>query len=68
MSQLDRETEPTRRTTSATQTMVKDPVCGMEVDTSTAHNQYEYKGKTYYFCSGYCLGMFCTAPARYAQN
>ena len=31
--------------------MVKDPVCGMEVDEKKAAATSEYKGKTYYFCA-----------------
>ena len=28
---------------------VKDPVCGMEIDPSTAHASEEYRGKIYHF-------------------
>ena len=31
----------------------KDPVCGMEVDTTTDLH-FEYEGETYYFCSRGC--------------
>ena len=31
--------------------MVKDPVCGMDVDPKTAANKSEYKGQMYCFCS-----------------
>lgn len=66
MTQLTKDTERGKRAPTTPPTMVTDPVCGMEVDPDTAHNYYAYEGKTYYFCSGYCLGMFCSAPARYA--
>ncbi len=38
--------------------MVKDPVCGMELDEGTANIKAEMRGKTYYFCSESCLGNF----------
>jgi Cu+-exporting ATPase len=31
--------------------MVKDPVCGMNVDEKTANLKSEYMGKAYYFCN-----------------
>ncbi len=45
--------------------MEKDPVCGMEVaDTSNAES-YEYKGKTYYFCTTLCKIQFEHDPEKY---
>ena len=38
--------------------MVKDPVCGMEVDEKNAAATSEYKGKTYYFCMQGCADTF----------
>jgi YHS domain-containing protein len=38
--------------------MVKDPVCGMELDEETANIKTEIKGKTYFFCSEFCLRNF----------
>lgn len=44
------------------QTITKDPVCGMAVDESTAlHTQRG--GKTFYFCSDYCRKKFLITPA-----
>ncbi len=37
--------------------MVKDPVCGMEVDKSKAI-KLEKNGKVYYFCSQHCKNVF----------
>jgi YHS domain-containing protein len=45
--------------------MVKDPVCGMEVDPKTAAGKSEYKGKTYHFCSTGCKKAFDKAPEQY---
>ncbi|HET7101933.1 MAG TPA: heavy metal-binding domain-containing protein, partial [Terriglobia bacterium] len=43
----------------------KDPVCNMDVDPAGAAGSYEYKGVTYYFCSGPCLEKFRVAPEDY---
>jgi Cu+-exporting ATPase len=39
-------------------TAVKDPVCGMDIETATAAGRTEYKGQTYYFCSSKCKEKF----------
>ena len=39
----------------------KDPVCGMEVDTSS-DLKFEYNGETYYFCGRGCKLEFEEAP------
>ncbi|MEA2519874.1 MAG: P-type Cu+ transporter [Chloroflexota bacterium] len=35
-----------------------DPVCGMDVDTSTSELKVEHDGKTYWFCGKGCLLEF----------
>lgn len=45
--------------------MVKDPICGMEVDEKTAEFKSEYKGKTYCFCSVTCKNQFDKDPEKY---
>jgi Cu+-exporting ATPase len=47
-------------------TIVKDPVCGMEVEVETtpAALRFEYQGMTYYFCSRGCLLDFKDDPER----
>ncbi|MFQ5711751.1 MAG: YHS domain-containing protein [Candidatus Geothermarchaeales archaeon] len=47
--------------------MVKDVVCGMEVDEKKASFNSEYEGKTYYFCSAMCKTNFEKNPARYVK-
>ncbi len=47
---------------------VKDPVCGMEVDPSTAANSAEFGGKTYHFCSESCHGKFQQEPESYVKT
>jgi Cu+-exporting ATPase len=45
---------------------VKDPVCGMDIDPSTAVGSEEYEGKKYYFCSESCHQRFVATPDRFA--
>ena len=45
--------------------MAKDPVCGMDVEESTARHTTEYKGQTYYFCAPGCKKAFENEPERY---
>lgn len=45
--------------------MAKDPVCGMTVDPQKSAKS-EYKGQTYYFCSGGCKATFDKSPDKYA--
>jgi len=44
-----------------------DPVCGMEIDTSTAHASEQYQGKIYFFCSASCYEEFKASPGQYAR-
>ena len=45
--------------------MVKDPVCGMDVDEKTSKLKSEYKGHTYYFCAPGCKRDFDKEPEKY---
>jgi YHS domain-containing protein len=45
-----------------------DPVCGMEVDTTTSELSYEYEGKTYWFCGRGCLLEFKDDPGKYLSE
>ncbi|MGZ4874505.1 MAG: YHS domain-containing protein, partial [Candidatus Angelobacter sp.] len=45
--------------------IVKDPVCNMDVDPATARGSAEYKGQTYYFCSAGCVTRFKADPEKY---
>ena len=42
-----------------------DPVCKMRVLPETAAGQYEYRGKTYYFCNPRCLERFRSNPEQF---
>jgi len=45
-----------------------DPVCGMEVEASTAAASVIHEGKTFYFCSTDCKKEFEKDKAKYAAN
>jgi len=47
--------------------MVKDPVCGMEIEAQDAVASREHMGHTFYFCSPSCVEQFDADPHRYAQ-
>lgn len=48
--------------------MVKDPVCGMEIDKAKAAANRGYESKTYYFCSTSCRDKFNAAPRDYSKK
>jgi len=45
-----------------------DPVCGMIVKEETAKGSFEYKGKTYYFCSANSLEETKKYPEKYLKD
>ncbi|MGH9665406.1 MAG: YHS domain-containing protein, partial [Bryobacteraceae bacterium] len=47
---------------------VKDPVCGMDVDPARAAGQWDYEGKTYFFCGLNCLVKFRAEPGHYLDS
>ena len=53
--------------TAASNTGTIDPVCGMTVNPETAVHKADYKGQTYYFCSGGCKTKFQANPAKYLE-
>ena len=48
--------------------MVKDPVCGMDVDPKTTKYTSTYQGQTYYFCSAGCKKDFDKEPPKYVDK
>jgi P-type Cu+ transporter len=48
--------------------IVKDPVCGMSVDPTTAPGSNEWHGTTYYFCSQKCLAEFQQNPEKFVGD
>ena len=47
--------------------MLKDPVCGMQVDEKKAPATSTYKGEHYAFCGQECKVKFDQNPERYAH-
>ena len=45
--------------------LVKDVVCGMEIDPDTAAAKSDYQGTTYYFCAAGCKQNFDAEPAKF---
>ncbi|MBC7771755.1 MAG: YHS domain-containing protein [Pyrinomonadaceae bacterium] len=55
-------------TMNESNSVTKDPICGMTVDEATALHT-ERDGKTYYFCSDNCRQKFLSTPAgAYAED
>jgi Cu+-exporting ATPase len=48
--------------------MVKDPVCGMDVDEKEGKFQSEYESRNFYFCSEECQDTFDSQPQNYATQ
>jgi Cu+-exporting ATPase len=48
--------------------VVKDPVCGLDVEPAKAAGQSLYQGRTYSFCSLGCKKKFDLNPAQYMQS
>ncbi len=48
--------------------MVKDSVCGMEVDEETAAYKSIHANNIYYFCSNTCQSEFNKNPEKYLQG
>jgi len=49
-------------------TTVKDPVCGMNLEPSTAKRKLEHAGKPYYFCCDGCVEKFRARPNDYLAS
>lgn len=47
--------------------IMKDPVCGMDVDPNNSES-FTHKGQTYYFCSSHCLTKFKGDPEKYLSK
>src|ERR1700692_4937267 len=55
-----------KASSSLTETNVKDPVCGMTVDSTAARGgSYTYEGVEYFFCNPKCNERFRSAPGHY---
>ncbi len=47
--------------------IARDPVCGMDIEESTAAATSDYKGKKYYFCAMGCKKAFDKDPEKYLK-
>jgi len=47
--------------------LVTDPVCGMNIDPTTAAATREHDGATFYFCSAGCAATFDADPHKYGH-
>ena len=45
-----------------------DPICGMNVEPSSAAGSHVHDGQTYYFCSGHCLAKFKADPEKFLKS
>jgi YHS domain-containing protein len=45
-----------------------DPICGMQVEITTARYTHDYDGATYYFCCAGCQGRFAKDPEAYVKT
>jgi YHS domain-containing protein len=43
----------------------KDPVCGMDIQTTATTAHAEHSGQTYYFCGSRCKEKFDKHPEQY---
>src|SRR5260221_10954799 len=48
--------------------MVKDPVCGMNVDETKSKHSSTFLDETYYFCWAGCKARFDAEPSRYTGS
>jgi Cu+-exporting ATPase len=68
MQVVANEREMSMENPVAVKSVVKDPVSGMDVDTSAAAGQADHKGHTYYFCGLKCKETFELNPEQYVSN
>src|ERR1700688_4349666 len=53
---------------TSTTALERDPVCGMNVNPSSAKHVYEHAGKKYYFCCPSCVEKFKADPGKYLNK
>lgn len=47
--------------------LLKDPICGMDVNRDSEH-YFEFEGEHYYFCTAHCRKKFAENPRRYLES
>lgn len=58
---------PVQAPAGGTTVKVKDPVCGMVIDPSSARWSYRTEGKSFSFCSSECRDKFQTDPSSFSR-
>src|ERR1700756_58309 len=53
---------------TSTSALERDPVCGMNVNPSSAKHVYEHAGEKYYFCCPSCVAKFKADPGKYLNR
>lgn len=48
--------------------MVRDPVCGIQIDREKTALQSKFEGRTYFFCSSTCVREFDAHPREVLQR
>jgi heavy metal translocating P-type ATPase len=48
--------------------VVKDPVCGMDVDPATSEHRSEHDGRAFSFCSAHCRAKFEVSPETHLNH
>lgn len=66
-SDKDSDRRDSNRAYSSTEARVKDPVCGMMCEKSTA-KKVDHDGKSYYFCSDECASKFRSNPGSFVSR
>jgi P-type Cu+ transporter len=51
-----------------TNTLPKDPMCGVNFESTTNAARSEYKGQRYYFCCSGCKTKFDHVPEQYLSE
>ncbi len=47
------------------QTIARDPVCGMSVNPATSRHRFDHGGESFHFCSAGCRTKFAADPGKY---
>src|SRR5215510_11070657 len=53
---------------ASSESVMIDPICGMEVEPSKAAGNQVYDGQTYFFCSHHCLAKFKEEPEKFMKS
>jgi P-type Cu+ transporter len=53
------------RAHAESQTVARDPVCGMQVDPATSKHRFDHRGESFHFCSAGCRTKFAANPGKY---